>query len=206
MIEVILLAAGLSRRMGEENKLLLPYGDSTILETTLNNILKAEIGQVYVVIGHESEKTEGVLNKIRDIIIVKNPDYEQGMLTSIQAGIKATQNPKLKTQNPNYMICLSDMPLISPEEYCLLTQSFYDFYKKDTKTIVQPIYKGARGNPVIFSHVYKNAILNLLISENTEGCRPIVQANKQHVHLVEMPTPHILHDIDKKEDYLKLLE
>jgi molybdenum cofactor cytidylyltransferase len=219
MIDVIILAAGMSRRMGAENKLLLPFGGSTILETTLNNILKADIGKVYAVIGHESDKIEAVLNKIRNIIIVKNPDYAQGMLTSIQAGVRAisdfrfrisaSDNTKINTQKPKLteggvMICLSDMPLILPEEYRLLAQSFHHSFEKDKKTIVQPIYKGVRGNPVIFSSVYSDAILNLSVTEDAKGCRPIVQVNKQHLRLIEMPASSILNDIDTKEDYEKL--
>jgi molybdenum cofactor cytidylyltransferase len=104
------------------------------------------------------------------------------------------------------MICLSDMPLITPDEYRFLAHSFLNFIKNDEKAIVQPVFQGERGNPVLFSYFYKNDILNLPLSENTEGCRPIVQANKQHLKLVEMPTSHILRDVDKKEDYLNILK
>ena len=201
MLSAIVLAAGLSNRMETENKLLLPFQGKTILETTLSNILEADIGEVIVVVGHEAEKVKAVL-KNYSIIIVENLDYHKGMTTSIQTGILATQNSKLKTQNSGYMICLSDMVLIEPYEYRLLAQQFLDFYKQDEKVIIQPVFKEKRGNPVIFSSFYKNVILE---TEDTEGCRSVVQAHKKHVKLVEMPTNHVLQDVDFIEDYKRLI-
>lgn len=195
-LSIIVLAAGLSRRMGVENKLLLPLGDKTIVETTIENILAANIGQVIVVVGHESQKLKTLLEKY-PLSIIENPDYEQGMTTSIKAGIRAAQE-----NTEGYMICLSDMILIEPNEYQFLAKSFLEALKIDEKAIIQPIFQEKRGNPVIFSTFYKNAILE---TTDTEGCRSVVQAYKNSVKLVEMTTNHILQDIDFREDYENLL-
>ena len=56
MLTAIVLAAGMSRRMGGENKLLLPFDSKTMLETTLDHILAANVEEVIVVIGHDAEK------------------------------------------------------------------------------------------------------------------------------------------------------
>lgn len=211
MVTAIVLAAGLSRRMGEVNKLLLPFGEKTVLETTLDNILSSNIEVVLIVIGHEAPQVKKVLDDYlrrntgfrRKFFIVENPDFEKGMTTSIQAGIKASKRlspPTLNSQfsTLNYMICLSDMPLISSDEYSFLKNQFEEILKKDEKAIVQPIFKEKRGNPTIFSSFYENDILNLI---DTEGCKPIVQSHKNHVYLVEMPTHSILKDIDNNQDY-----
>ena len=228
MMTAIVLAAGLSRRMGEVNKLLLPFGKKTILETTLDNILSSNIEVVLIVIGHEAPKVKKILDDYlrrntgfrRKYFIVENPDFEKGMTTSIQTGVKAAHNisPALHNSHPstthnsqliihnyiNYMICLSDMPLISAHEYSFLKNQFEDVLKQDEKAIVQPIFKEKRGNPTIFSSFYENEILNLPDTPKgiSEGCKPIVQAHKNHVYLVEMPTPSILKDIDNEEEYL----
>ena len=214
MVTAIVLAAGLSRRMGEENKLLLPFGKKTVLETTLDNILSSNIDVVLIVIGHEAQQVKKVLDDYlrrntgfrRKFFIVENPDFDKGMTTSIQAGVRAskhltaeTHNSQLITHNSiNYMICLSDMPLISTDEYSFLKNQFEDILKHDTQAIIQPIFKEKRGNPTIFSFFYENDILDLI---DTEGCKPIVQAYKNHVYTIEMPTPSILKDIDNQEDY-----
>ena len=202
-LSIIILAAGLSSRMGDKNKLLLPFQGKTILETTISNILSANIGEVIVVVGHEAKK---VRNKLKNyplplesgcsISIIENVDFQKGMTTSIQKGILAAANTE------GYMICLSDMVLIQPEEYRYLAQQFFDFHKNDEKVIVQPIFKEKRGNPVIFSSFYKK---NILETTDTEGCRSVVQAHKKHVKLVEMPTNHVLQDVDIQADYKHLL-
>ena len=101
------------------------------------------------------------------------------------------------------MICLSDMPIISPDEYRFLKEQFHRFYRKDDKAIVLPMFKGERGNPVIFSGFYKNELLKL---QNTEGGKPIVKANQNHVYTVEMPTDSVLRDADTPVDYSTLLK
>ena len=194
MLTIIVLAAGLSQRMGIENKLLLPFQGKTIVETTIDNLLAAQIGEIIVVIGHESEKAKAVLQNY-PLSIIENFDYEKGQTTSIQAGIRATQNG-------NYMICLSDMVLIKPEEYQLLATQFFNFLEHDAQTIVQPIFQKQRGNPVVFSNFYQKAILE---TRDTEGCRSVVQQYKKHVRLVEMPTNSVLQDVDFKEDYERLV-
>lgn len=194
MLNIIVLAAGMSRRMGEENKLLLPFDGSTVIETTLKNILKAELGHITVVVGHEAEDLKAVL-KNYPLSIVHNSAFETGMTSSIQTGVKSCLN------NLPYMICLSDMILLQAIDYQYIKTQFLDIFKSDEKAIVVPIFNQKRGNPVIFSNFYKNDILSLTY---TEGCKPIVQAHADSVHFVEMPNDAILKDMDTKEDYLNL--
>lgn len=194
MINVIILAAGLSRRMGQENKLLLPFDGSTVIETTIKNILKAELGHITVVVGHEKELLTPIL-KNYPLSIVPNFDFETGMTSSIQAGVKSCLN------NDPYMICLSDMVLLQPADYQYIKTAFLDIFKRDDKAIIVPVFNKKRGNPVVFSAFYRSEILALT---DTEGCKPIVQAHADSVHFIEMPTDSILKDMDTKEDYNNL--
>jgi molybdenum cofactor cytidylyltransferase len=208
-LTAIVLAAGLSRRMGKDNKLLLPFGETTILETTLSHILKAELGETLVIVGHEADDIVSILmpnlkldmslrgTKQSNVKLQTNNDYEKGMTTTIQTGVEAANDKSV-----GYMICLSDMPFITPAEYQFLEDKFLTIWTKDPQAIVQPTFEGKRGNPTIFSSLYKKDILNLTY---TEGCKPIVQAHQQHVYLVEMPTDSVLKDIDSKEEYAKLM-
>jgi molybdenum cofactor cytidylyltransferase len=201
-LTAIVLAAGLSRRMGTENKLLLPFGKATILETTLANITAAEMGETFVVVGHEAAEIRAVLSQNaqffkQKIKILTNNHYEKGMTTSIQTGVAAAEQG-----SGGYMICLSDMPFILPSDYQFLRAAFFDILATDSQAIVQPTFDGKRGNPTVLSSFYKKDILDLIY---TEGCKPIVQANAAHVYLVEMPTDAVLRDIDFMEEYLKIL-
>ena len=86
-ISGIILAAGLSTRMGEP-KQLLPFGGSTIIETVIDNLLGSKLSEVIVVVGHEAEKVR-VHIQHKPVKIVFNPDYQEGMLTSAQYGVQS---------------------------------------------------------------------------------------------------------------------
>jgi molybdenum cofactor cytidylyltransferase len=190
MLSAIVLAAGLSKRMGDINKLLLPYNNKTIIETTLENILASEIDEVIVVTGYEAEKTKSVIQHL-PVTIVHNPDYKEGMTTSIQCGIE-------HVNDTGYMVCLADMFMITSEEYTLLKKTYEENFTENPKYIYLPRYNNEKGNPVIFSPYYKKAILE---HKKMEGCKVIVQSNKENIFWADMPTNHVLQDMDYYEDY-----
>ena len=193
MISAILLAAGSSRRMGNSNKLLLPYRGSTILAVTAENILAAGIEELIVVTGHEAAAVEKTIGHL-PVRSIHNPHHEEGLTGSIRAGVR-------EARGQGYMICLSDMVLITPEEYLLLKQSFEARLSSDDHCILLPAYRGEKGNPVIFSSFYREAILR---HGEKEGCKEIVRSHPAHVYLVDMPAGHILKDIDYPDEYQAL--
>jgi molybdenum cofactor cytidylyltransferase len=97
-----------------------------------------------------------------------------------------------------YMICLSDMVVITSEEYSQLKKEFLQRLHEDEKCICLPRYKNEKGNPVIFSSSCREEILR---HQEMEGCKAIVQQNKEHIHWIEMNSPHVLQDMDHREDY-----
>jgi len=101
------------------------------------------------------------------------------------------------------MICLADQPLITTEEYNQIIEAFEMAYQTNPKCIVVPFFEGKKGNPVIFSNYYREAILS---HQAPEGCKGIIQANQKHIVKIDMPTNHILTDIDTPKDYEQLLE
>ena len=103
-ISGIMLAAGLSTRMGEP-KQLLPFGHSTIVETVVDNMLSSKLDEVIVVIGHESKKVREKIQQ-KPIRIVLNSHYQQGMLTSAQCGVQA-----LSESVDAFALMLVDQPL-----------------------------------------------------------------------------------------------
>ena len=193
MLSAIVLAAGLSKRMGSANKLLLMYKNKTVLETVIENILAAGIKEVIVVTGHQSEIVQNTLKNL-PVHVVYNPDYEKGLTTSIQSGLRVAKGN-------GYMICLSDMVLIAPEDYTTLKTTFEKQIMLDEKCICMPVFNNQKGNPVIFSAFYKELILQ---HQEMNGCKTIVASHKEHVLLTQMNTPNILTDIDYPEDYERL--
>ncbi len=165
-------------------------GNKTVLETTIQNILAGGIEELILVLGHEEEKIRKLMKDL-PLLIVSNPDYGNGITSSIQQGVrKATGN--------GYMICLADMVSITPPEYELLRSAFQKQWPVDSKCICVARYQNQKGNPVIFSSHYREAILQ---HRNVEGCKGIVQANQEHIHWIDMPTNHVLMDLDYPADY-----
>jgi len=194
MLSAIVLAAGLSSRMGKENKLLLPYKNSTVIAVIVETILHAGIQDVVVVTGHEANEIKEALKNFK-IQFAHNQRYADGMTTSIQQGVIAAKGN-------GFMICLSDMVMVTADEYKLLANTFEEKILPDAAAICLPHYKNNKGNPVIFSASYKEAILK---NQYAEGCKNIVQLNKQHLYLIEMASPHVLQDFDYPDDYKKLV-
>lgn len=199
----ILLAAGLSTRMGETNKLLLPWKKGVLLEHLIEQIVASKIEELIVVIGHQSDQTIQFVPEHSKVKTVLNSHYATGMTTSIQAGVS-----KAQSQSTAYMICLGDQVLMETKDYNQLLNQWANLSQKeisqeDNKSILVPTYQKQRGNPVIFSAHYKDAILK---HKEPNGCKAIVQANIKHLQTREMDNAHILVDVDTPEAYQQLIK
>ena len=189
----ILLSAGLSTRMGEP-KQLLPFGNNTMIETIIDNMLESKLDEVIVVIGHESEK---VREKIQDkpVKVAFNPNYQQGMLTSAQCGVQA-----LPDRTDAFALMLVDQPFITSD----LINRVVDAYNDSNKGIALPSYNYRRGHPAIFSRCYATDILTL--DAESGGIRSLFKTNADDIHYVIVDTNHVLRDIDYRKDYEEALK
>jgi molybdenum cofactor cytidylyltransferase len=189
MVTAIVLAAGMSARMGKQNKLLLPFAGKTVVETVVQNLVNADIGQIIVITGYEAEMVKRVLTHL-PVQIIENSHYAKGMTTSIKAGVAAASGE-------GYMICLSDMPLITAKEYSFLADIFNKQRLVNSNCICIPKFKDSKGNPVIFSSSYKRLILE---HEKMEGCKEIIQLNKENIYWVDI-SANTLRDMDTAGEY-----
>ena len=116
MLSAIVLAAGLSKRMGNNNKMLLPFKGKPVIASTVENILAAGMDEVIAVTGFEHEKIQTALQGL-PVRLIHNPYFEKGMTSSVQKGVA-------HAAGDGYMICLGDMTQITPDEYTLLKNKF----------------------------------------------------------------------------------
>jgi len=195
MIAAIVPAAGMSTRMGR-NKLLLTFGGKPLIVRAVDTLLESEVDEIIVVLGHEAETVAERL-KGKQITLVENPDYREGMSTSIRAGLKA-----VPSQGEGIMIYLPDQPLLEPGDVNRLIKAFAEA-KRQNKSIVVPFFRGQRGNPVILGSSYKEAILEVV---GDVGCRRVIKRNPDQVLVVQMETDHVVRDVDTEEDYQGLPE
>ena len=191
MITAIILAAGESRRMGGQNKLLLPIFGEVLIQKFVRSIRASNVDEVLVVVGHEEEKIKDVL-KGQSVRFVENFCYMEGMTTSIQSGIQAAS-----PESDGLLICLADLPFIETSDFNRLICSFTDFFDTKSSLIIVPVFKGQRGNPVLFSNQFREIILQ----HKGEGCRDIVQKHPECVREVTMENDNVLLDLDTPEDF-----
>ncbi len=185
----------MSTRMGARNKLLLPFNGKTLIERTVDTLMASGIDEIIVVVGHEAEAVKAALAG-KEIRPVENPDYREGMGSSIRAGVAA-----VSAKARAIMICLADQPLLEPADLNRIISAL-DEANAAGKTIVVPFYRGQRGNPVILDAGYKNAMIDVV---GDIGCKRIIKQNPDDVFMIEMATDHVVRDIDSIDDYELLL-
>ena len=178
--------------MGEP-KQLLPFGESTIVETVVDNMLGAKFDEVIVVVGHRAEAIQKQLGT-RAIKTVFNPDYRDGMLTSAQTGIRA------RKENGAFALMLVDQPFITSA----LIDQVIDAYVQTEKRIAVSSYNYKRGHPVIFDQKYASDILAL--TPENDGVRTLFKKYSHDIHYVTVDTDAVLRDIDDPEDYKRALK
>lgn len=196
MIAAIILAAGQSSRMGDRNKLLLPWGSQTMLEHVTQVVCGSLAYQTLVVTGHEQDAVARILGD-QNLSLVYNPNWTSGKLSSIQAGVRA-----VTSSVSGYMICLADLPLLESADLNGLIRDFNLAIKSDPRCIVAPYFEGKRGHPVIFSSPWQDDILAL---KGKGGCRSLIESHLMHVVESSMPDHRALCDTDTPEAYRRLM-
>ena len=186
MIAAIVLAAGKSERMGRP-KALLPIAGRTFLENILDAISRSSIQHTVVVAGHHREEIERCVPLVQTVF---NANYEQGMVTSLQTGIRA-----LPAAAAGALLFLVDHPLVESATVEALIAHFAP------NRIVLPVFAGRRGHPVLFSSEVLTEILEL---PEGQGANIVVKRDPKRVLEVPVDTPGILVDVDTPEDFEKL--
>ena len=186
MISAIVLAAGKSERMGRP-KALLPIQGRTFLENILDAISRTSIEDTIVVLGHHRDQIERSLSLPS---VVFNPDYERGMITSFQAGIR-----KLSWDTTGAFLFLVDHPLVESTTIESMIMNLAP------NRIVLPTFERRRGHPVLFSSEVLEEILALGPSE---GANIVVRKNPDRIIEVPVNAPGILVDIDTPEQFERL--
>jgi molybdenum cofactor cytidylyltransferase len=194
MFSAIVPAAGMSTRLGR-NKLLLPFKGQPLIAHAVDTLMASKVDEIIVVLGHEAEQVRAAIGN-KGVRFVENPDYRLGLSTSVRAGFAA-----VPVQTTGIMIYLADQPLLKVGEVDFLIGALAEAGKAN-KSIVVPLFRGQRGNPVIVKATYKASLLAIT---GETGCRRLIKQNPDQVLTVEMETDHVVRDIDTIEAYDRLL-
>jgi molybdenum cofactor cytidylyltransferase len=193
-VAAIILAAGCSRRMAGQNKLLLPVRGVPIISHVVGAVLASRVEQVIVVVGHEANEILQLLPATR-VTSVFNPEYMTGMASSLRYGLQAVAR-----QMSSAMIILGDMPFISSAR---LNQLIAQFELGPKLDIVVPVNNGRRGNPVLWGRRYFSKMQEL---EGDVGARDLLLEYAANVSSVEMSDASIFLDVDTPAALVDILD
>jgi molybdenum cofactor cytidylyltransferase len=185
-VAAIILAAGESRRMGRP-KALLRFRGGTFLSTLADTFVAAGCSPVIAVFGFDANNVKKSAPK--NVVPVVNPDYTQGMLTSLQAGLC-----ECRSGFEAVLFTLVDHPAVLPETVELILATAGD--------IVIPRYKGKRGHPVLLR---TSIALKYLLEPSTSKVRDIIDRHADRIRYVDVEDPGVCEDIDDPELYRALL-
>jgi molybdenum cofactor cytidylyltransferase len=186
-VTAVIPAAGESRRMGR-NKLLLPWGETTVLEQTLATLAATSVYDRVVVSGHDPAAITARA-AAAGARVLHNPDFAIGMLSSVQVAVR-----QLGPDVEAVLVMLGDQPMVSPEVIDRLIAA----YATGPQGLVAPYYQGQRGNPVLIDRRYFDELLALPADS---APRNLLQRHGGDIRKVEIDRPAILHDLDRPEDY-----
>ncbi len=184
-IAAIVLAAGRSSRMGS-NKLLADMGGKPLIAWTIQNILDSQVREVFVVTGHEADETKAALGPYK-VKILHNANFASGLASSVGVGVSAARD------FDGALICLGDMPLVSPAIINALIEAFDPLNDGD---IVVPLHQGMIGNPVLWGAKFFTELQQL---QGDRGARGLIEKYTERVVRIDIDDEAVALDSDTPE-------
>jgi molybdenum cofactor cytidylyltransferase len=185
-LEGIILAAGESRRMGYP-KPLLKIGGQTFIERIAESML-AVVPRLVIVLGAHSDRVRAAIPRDERIVIVENPNFLRGQLSSLKVGLSA-----LQADGTGGLVHLGDHPMVRVETF----RAIVDSYNQLDKPIVIARHAGHRGHPLVFDRAI---FAELQFAPEEEGARHVVNADASRVAYVDSDDPGINLDLDTPSD------
>ena len=186
----IILAAGMSTRMGQL-KQLLPLGGRAAIEW-IAEVVGQRLDEVVVVLGHRAEEIAPVLAPY-PVRWVVNADYQTGMLSSVQCAVREVDAAA------DYLICLGDQPRLSGAVVDQVLQA----RTQVGAGIIIPTASGKRGHPVLIRNAYRAEILGLPLDV---GLNAVTRGHPEDTYELPVAEEAILTDMDTPADYQRELE
>jgi molybdenum cofactor cytidylyltransferase len=185
-VDIVLLAAGRSSRMGGPNKLLALFDGEPLVRRTAGRALSSKAASTIVVTGHQRERVRSALGGL-EVKLADNPDFADGLASSLKAGIA-----KVAPDAAGAMIVLGDMPGVSSKDLDSLIDAFR---RSGGHAVVRASHQGKRGNPVLLPRSLFSAAAHL---EGDTGARHLVEAEGLDVIDVEIGQGAAI-DVDTRE-------
>ena len=189
MIKVILLAAGLSKRMKSENKLIKLYKNKPLINYSLNVLKKSKANKIIIVLGHQYKEVRKIIKKNKKIIFTYNKNYKKGMASSIKMGLK-----KVSKNDKGFIVAQSDMPFVKKSDINKICRSI-----KTKKFLVHALkYKNRLGNPIGFDISLIKKFKNI---KGQFGAKFMVKRLNNRTNFINTSSLKSFKDFDKVSDF-----
>lgn len=187
-VGAVVLAGGLSRRMGQ-SKMLLNWDGRPVIRVIADRLKKMRLDDIVVVTGHMANQVRAALAN-EPVRTIHNPDYQDGeMLSSLQTGIRAL-GPEISA----CLVVLGDQPQLDGR----IVMQVINAYAEGRGTIITPSYRQRRGHPILIDRIYWPELLDLPASG---APRDVINAHADAIAHINVDNDSILRDIDTPEDY-----
>ena len=189
MIKAILLAAGQSKRMKSENKLIKLYKNKPLINYSLNVLTKSKVNKIIIVLGHQHKEVKKIIKKNKKIIFTYNKNYKKGMASSIKIGLK-----KISKNDKGFIIAQSDMPFVKQSDINKICRSI-----NSKKFLVHALkYKNRVGNPIGFDSSLIKKFKNI---KGQFGAKFMVKRLKNRTNFIKTMSIKSFKDFDKASDF-----
>ena len=189
MITAILLAAGQSKRLKDENKLTKLFKGKPLINHILFSLIKSKVNKIIVVLGFEHLKIKTKLLKSKKIKFAINKNYKKGMSSSIKTGLK-----KLPKNSQGFLIVLGDMPNITKT---IINKICSSITRSDNE-IILPKFKNRTGNPIGFK---QSMIKNIYKIKGDRGAKNIIKKNNKKIKFLNINSKSILVNLNTKRNF-----
>lgn len=187
-VGAVMLAAGASKRMGTDNKLLQTVDGRPMVRRVAEAALASAADSVIVVTGHEADRVRRALSGL-NVHFVHNPSYEDGLSTSVRIGVGRVPNDCMGA-----MMLLGDMPKLTADT---LNALIARFRACGGRSIIAPVHKGRRGNPVVWPREF---FADMMDQSGDVGARRLLKRYADRIEKIEVDTPAIFLDVDTPDD------
>ncbi len=189
MIKAILLAAGQSKRMKSENKLIKLYKNKPLINYSLNVLTKSKVNKIIIVLGHQHKELKKIIKKNKKIIFTYNKNYKKGMASSIKKGLK-----KISKNDKGFIVAQSDMPFVKQSDINKICRSI-----NSKKFLVHALkYKTRVGNPIGFDSSLIKKFKNI---KGQFGAKFMVKRLKNRTNFIKTMSIKSFKDFDKASDF-----
>ena len=189
MIKGILLAAGQSKRLKNENKLIKIFKNKPLINHALNSVKNSKIKKIIIILGYQFKEVKKKIKKNKKIIFVHNKNYKNGMSSSIKSGLK-----KISKKDKGFIILQSDMPFVKTSD---INKIYNSIIRK--KYLVHALkYKNRIGNPIGFDISILNKFKKI---KGNVGAKYMVKRLNHSTNFIKVSSSKVFKDFDKASDF-----